>query len=393
MVEKNDFDVLLPYSNRVVENTEGAPLIAVVDWLSVTFKSLVFPDKLIHLLGLKDCPFVPFDSGKYGYTNHLRFGHIGIYYSENNDDIFLDISGQGCREFEQNSIYDWSTFFQLILMLPVKITRLDLAVDDRKGYFTFAKLKKKIKQCIAPDGHTYNHVRSQFREVRILEKFKLSNGEELGTTMYFGSPTSLIQIRIYDKLQQLISKKKTEKEREELKKELGDFWIRTEMQLRDERATLAVVMIAERDEKNLATQVLGHIRKYLLFVDDNGDKNKSRWPISPWWLKFLNDVEALPLTMVAPDVSVEKAFNWLLRSCSASFDLVLAACDYDLDFVLKMVIEGNMNQKKKHENMLIAFKGKNYNADEIITKRNEMLIEMINIKKDQNQKGNGSDHD
>jgi phage replication initiation protein len=393
MVEKNDFGVLLPYSNRVVENTDALPLIACVDWLSVTFKTIAFPEKIITLLGLKDCPFIPFDSGKYGYAQHLRYGHIGIYFSENKEDCFLDISGQGCREFEQNSIYDWSTFLSLILLLPINITRLDLAIDDRKGYFTFSKLKKKIKKKIDSKGMEYNEVRSKFKEARILEKYILATGDNAGVTIYFGNPTSDIQIRIYDKLQQVLGKKKTKKEKEDFKKELPDFWIRTELQLRNDRAFIAGQMIAQHDDDNLAKQVLGHLRNYLLFVDNNGDINRSRWPICNWWLKFLGDVEKLPLTMVAPDVSIEKAVDWLFRSCSANFDMVLAAFDYDLELMLKFIVEGAGKQKKKHENMLKTFKGKTYDENEIIDKRNQMLIDLINIKKDQNQKGNGSDHD
>jgi phage replication initiation protein len=381
MLNLDEFQTVPPYTNRGAENTRVADLSACVDWLSVTFKAVKNPKNIIMLLGLDESLFIPFETGKYGYAYHLRFGHIAVYYSPEKESTFLDISGQGCREFEQNGKYPWSTLLALILMNDVNITRLDLAIDDKKGYFTFAKLKKKI---IAAE------VRSRFSKARVLEEFRLADGENLGTTIYFGSPASMIQVRIYDKYKQILNKKAKDKEHRKSLADQMDFksWIRTEMQLRDDRAYLAARLIADNEgfgDNRLAVQILGHLRNYILFVDNNGDKNKSRWPVSPWWEKFLNDVEKLPLSMKMPDATIEKARDWLFHSVTANLDTVLAAFDYNLDLLLDFLVTGALKRKKKHENMLKAYFGNEYNEFELMDKRNELLNKLIQIKIDQAQ--------
>ena len=335
-MEIDEKQSLPPYSNRGVENTCSNGLRACVDWLQVTFKNVSSVHDIVHLLGLNFDDFTEFENGKYGFTSHIRFGHIAIYYSYKEDSYFhLEITGQGCRELEQFGKHDWLTLLGLILMLDVNITRFDIAVDDFKGYFKFSQLIKKIKK---------GHVRSRFRKARVLEDIVLNDGSTAGTTIYFGSPKSDIQIRIYDKLKERLSAGKT------LEEDVS-VWNRTEVQMRDKRALQACYELVE-NIYSVGPEVQGILRNYVLFCDPTDDSNKSRWPISKFWTSFLNNVEPLKLTVVAPDATLEKSESWFENNVTPTFALLLEAHNNDLSKIQDWIEKGKKKQTKKHENML-----------------------------------------
>lgn len=353
-----DISGMPPYSNRGAQNTWSKSLTACVDWLQVTFKTIQNPYDVIDLLGLEHTDFTSFETGKYGFNSHIRFGHIAIYFGENFDFVHLEISGQGCREYEQYKKHDWSVFIGMILMLDVNITRLDLAIDDTKGYFSFSTIKKKIKE---------EQVRSKFKTARVLEEYQLSDGENLGTTVYFGSPQSMIQVRIYDKLKEKI--KKGQPIEEGMKK-----WIRTEVQLRDDRALIAAQIISRTSDSQLGSHIAGILKRYITFVDRTSDSNKSRWPMSKFWEKFLGDVEELPLTLIAPDSTIQKTKHWIDKSVVASFATLMEAYDYNPAFIRQMLQEGGSKMKKKHENMLARYrKEKGLSISGNTESRNELI--------------------
>jgi phage replication initiation protein len=341
-------------------------LTACVDWLQVTFKTVQNPYDVIDLLSLEPGDFIFFENGKYGFPYHLRFGHIAIYYSDELEFVHLEITGQGCREYEQYKVTDWSVFLGLILMLDVNITRLDLAIDDTKGYFSFRTIKSKIKT---------EQVRSKFKTAKVVEEFQLSDGSNLGTTCYFGSPQSMIQVRIYDKLKERLNKNKSVDSS-------IDKWIRTEIQLRDERAYIAAKVISESPDSMLGTHIQGILKRYMNFVDkDKNDSNRSRWPVSKFWEKFLGDVEELPLTMIAPEASIQKTKDWISNSVVASFETLLDANNYNVDLIIDMIQSGSLKRKKKHENMLARYrKEKQIDGDIITDKRNDLLQKLITLK-------------
>lgn len=358
-----DISGMPPYSNRGAQNTWSKSLTACVDWLQVTFKTIQNPYDVIDLLGLEHTDFTSFETGKYGFSFHLRYGHIAIYFGENFDFVHLEMTGQGCREYEEYKKHDWSVFIGMILLLDVNITRLDLAIDDKKGYFSFSTIKKKIKE---------EQVRSKFKSARILEEFQLSDGQTLGTTVYFGSPQSMIQVRMYDKLKEKL--KKGQPVDEGLKK-----WIRTEIQLRDERAYIAAKIISENQDADLGSHIAGILKRYITFVDRSSDSNKSRWPISKFWDKFLGDVQELPLTLIAPDSSIQKTETWIDKSVVASLDTLLEAHDYNPNFIVSLIQEGGKKRKKKHENMLARFRKERGLSQDGNTEIRNKLIKTLSL--------------
>jgi len=370
-------EVLPPYTNRGVENTTKNGLRACVDWLQVTFKSVQNVEQIIQVLGLDFDDFMHFETGKYGYTYHYRFGHIAVYYSNEISNCHLEITGQGCREYEQFAPHDWQELLSLILMLDVNITRLDLAVDDFHGYFTFKQLIKKIKK---------GHVRSRFKKARVFEDVLLNDGSTAGMTIYFGSQKSDILVRIYDKLQERLAAGKEVQEGIEV-------WNRVEIQMRDDRAkTAAYALVHSLDSVGVTVQ--GILRNYVLFCDPkDSDTNKSRWPISKFWLKFLDNVAPLRLSQVAPDMTIERVKDWFEHTVVSNFALLLEAYKNNPSLIDDWFVKGKEKQKKKHENMLKRFKKEQSLMNISLDERRKVVKETLLKPKRLHKKKESSGHE
>ncbi|HYK74652.1 MAG TPA: hypothetical protein VEV44_16275, partial [Pseudoneobacillus sp.] len=104
-----------PASNTGALNTEESGLRSLVDWVSFTLKNVTDVRDVVDILGLDFNSFRECPNGDKGYMEQIRFGDISILYNGREDmGIHVNISGQGCRQFETYSNMDWSTFFALL---------------------------------------------------------------------------------------------------------------------------------------------------------------------------------------------------------------------------------------------------------------------------------------
>jgi phage replication initiation protein len=332
-------------SNTPVQNTSTGGLRACLDWFQATFRGITNPLEVVTLLGMKESDFVVVDSGKYGYNFQMRCGYIAVYFSDKLPSVHLEITGQGCREYEAKKLYDWTTLMGLFLMLDINITRLDLAIDDFKGYFTIAGIHSKLKR---------KHARSIFKNFRFMEKQNISTGENHGKTVYLGSVKSDLMVRFYDKYKERLSKGY------EIKDGIT-FWNRTELQLRRKRALAAATLIAE-ESFEIGNLAQGILKNYITFVNltymENGelDKNKSRWNTSPFWLDFLGAVRKIKLTQVAPDQTIEKLKSWFDVSMVSTLAVLMEAFDNDKEMLEEWLKSGKERYADKHKLMLDKFR-------------------------------------
>jgi phage replication initiation protein len=330
-----------PYTNRGAQNTSEGDLIACVDWLQATLFHTSNPYEVIGLLALNDEDFQALETGKYGYPFQLRFHHIAIYYGPGKEHCHLEMTGQGCRQYEQLQKFEWSVLFSLLLELKSNITRLDLAIDDFKGYFKVATLYRKLKS---------GHARSKFKSFRYMVAAKIASKEITGQTVYLGSPQSKLMFRFYDKLAERLSKNF----------EIEDgltCWNRTELQLRDARAQAAATLIAT-EKYNLGDMVSGILKNYINFLNPTKDSNKARWPVAKFWDKFLGDVAPLTLTEKAPDRTLEQVKSWYDKNMTPTFAMLYDAFGDDPDLFYNWIKEGYSKMGKRHRNLLDDYKTK-----------------------------------
>ncbi|OPX01408.1 replication initiation factor domain-containing protein [Geobacillus sp. LEMMY01] len=300
-----------PYANRGALSTSSIGLRACVDWVQATFPASLSDREIIEFIGLDFGDFRKIDAGKYGYTFHYRSGHIALYGGGREDmGWHLEITGQGCREYERIG-KDWDVLFGQILFCG-RFTRVDLAIDDFEGYFSLGTVEKKVKKA---------ELTSRFRQARVISGYQLADGGVLSKTVRFGSDDSRISVIMYDKrLERLSAGKQVD----------VDFWQRTEIRMRDERAQAAAYLVAHGADMigRVARSVLA---SYIMFRRPVSDGNKSRWPICDWWDKFIGEVDKLSLSRVAPDRTIEDTVDWIERQVSPSMSaVVLALADYEV---------------------------------------------------------------
>lgn len=182
----------------------------IYDWVSITSK-IHSPDDFIRLLGL-DHDSISWEKvkGAHGYRDRLYWEKISIHYNgADGMGIWLEMSGQGCRAFETFGSGDYETLFSEVFENPgdMNITRLDVAFDEHSGLLDIAE--------ICEDTRKQEYV-SRFQGWEVVDSDK-------GSSVTFGSRSSEILIRIYDKAA-------------ERGFDDGRHWIRVELQLRRERA-------------------------------------------------------------------------------------------------------------------------------------------------------------
>lgn len=345
--------------NRTLEST----LNACVDWLQVTFKDVNGLHEIYNILKLNEEDFIELDTGRYGYDSQMRFGHIAIYFNQyKNADmgIHLEMSGQGCREYEQYNKFGFNYLIPQIFNYVINVSRLDLAVDDRFGYFKVSTLERTLK-----DGF----VKSKFKRARSVTDIKINGGHELGKTLYFGSASSDLQIRFYDKKEEMISKGRDV--------EGINSWVRSELQLRRENAFNAAHMIASG--VGLQDIILGILRNYISFCARTKDKNKSRWQLAKYWEKFLDDVAKIKIAKEMPETSIKRSLDWFENSVTPTFSILLEAFDYDVSLMVNWMENGRDKRSKKHENMLNRFRAEKLIEKEIELQRKSKAFEKLMV--------------
>lgn len=352
-----------PYSNRGVQNTEDYHLTSSVDWFSCTFLVETEPMEIIRILGLKPELFKQMKHGGSGYRKGWFFNNIKVLYDGNeNMGVHVDMTGQGCRNYEKYSELTWQDLFirfSVHYVAMVNVTRIDIAVDDFKGYFKIPNLIKYLKR---------GDVTSKFKMARGISNFIIQTGEEVGYTLYFGRPASDIQIRFYEK--------NIEQEMKgNIVPDWAKIWNRTEIQARDVRAD-AIVRILSKDINKLGDVVTGILKNYINFrrsgyIDGKKtvDMNKSRWDSAKFWIDFLGDVDKLPLTLKPTDVTIEKKYDWFDHGVKKTWAMLCMAFPNDTNELINNFISTGMEKLEESDwDIIDDFRSKNLTLEDFLEK-------------------------
>lgn len=276
-----------------------------IDWLSFTSKSLSL-SQILDLLGFEDSDSILWQrcNGFYGYRDRINFDGINIHYNPFKIEmgILVEMSGKGCRRFEESSSINFSSLFHTLVSDSddFNITRLDVAYDDFESILD-------VNQIIS-DVHNFNFVsKFQARSIRIEE-----HAGHTGQTVYFGSQKSAVMFRLYDKAY--------ERNREE-----EGSWYRFEIQLRGDRAFNFV--FAYVNGSSIGHLFFGVINNYLRFVvpdQDHHDSRKRRWSTAPYWSKWLAHLEKISLyTSHTTEYNLFRTERYVHKQCSNSIEALI----------------------------------------------------------------------
>lgn len=236
------------------------------DWLTFSTKIHSLFD-VIDMLGLQGVKFEQM-RGRYCYADRLNYDGINIMYNGREDmGICVEMSGQGCRDFETYGNGDYQGIFDMILenwnadaeKRQMNISRLDVAYDDFDkildlGYYMQAAQKGDyVSRC---------------KDIEVIYSNK-------GCSVCHGSRRqSDVYVRMYDK--------KIERGRTDL-----EHWIRCEIKLKDDCARGFIALGG--DVRDNYFDVLNNYLRYV--IPSSNETNKSMLPSSPEWLKFVETWE------------------------------------------------------------------------------------------------------
>jgi len=349
-----------PHSNRGVlrkKEEEKKQLTSMIDYVRISFKTHDIDHIIQNVLHIHKDFMTEEPRGFYGYIGTWRMDMIKVFYSAPGDErgTLIELSGKGCRQFEsflECRGKTWFDFFQDCLNENGSFTRLDIAVDDKKTYFSIPDLLKKVQNGLCV---------TRYRRIDSNLSNEAMDGSSVGTTIYFGSKKSESYLCFYEKNYEQATKFNLPYD------DLED-WNRYEIRLKSERAHSAVcALISDRNLKKLA---IGVISNCIRFVEDGeGDKRKRN--TSSFWLDFVDGVEKLQLTIEPKKDFYEKSRNWLQNSCAPTMKMILEAdrslgnsrlLDVILNAedgalgesdLLNMIF--NADLKEKHEKMLDTY--------------------------------------
>ena len=302
--------------------------IIIYDWLSFTFKSND-PYYIVSVLGLDHVHWEN-TKGAHGYRDRLYFNCISIHYNGRDDmGVWCEISGQGCRTFESLSDLPegrkWEKMFQEIYADHMHITRLDVAYDDHIGLLNINQmiLNTRLKEYVS---------KSDYWEV--IESSK-------GQSIQFGSPTSEILIRIYDKAA-------------ERNCDPGTHWIRCELQLRRDRAARFLDLV--QSGMTIGEAFCGVVINYLRFVEpDPLDSNRWRWPIKEYWGDMLCSAQAIKLYQ-APgmEYNLDRCRKYVIGQAGYAIKAYIDCVGKDQFF--RELDSRTYNKNPKYERLVEAYK-------------------------------------
>lgn len=324
----------------------------IIDWFAMSFREKgVTVHDIIDVLGLPSNFEWRKLPGRYCYRDRLSFDHIHIYYNNVNPDCdfpLLELTGQGCRNFETFSRLGFDHLFELAKdSEKYHMSRLDIAFDEFTGIFDIQKM--------VGDYFFGNWVSSSFKG-RI--DIKIEQGKDRiihGFSLMTGTKSSDMYMRIYDKAN-----------------ERGFFdgrhWIRCELVLKQDRATTFI-----KNPASLGEKYRGVILKYFRFLSPSKtDSNKRRWKMRKYWADFLGAVE--PISVFTPkniEYNLPRLQKYVFGQGGNSIETLLL-CSSMYDF-----FDGLLNRNSRltpRQNFLIEQCHSSIDKNDVMTR--EMLIEL-----------------
>jgi hypothetical protein len=101
--------------------------------------------------------------------------------------------------------------------------------------------------------------------------------------------------------------------------------VRVELQLRSERAELAVLeLMACSSEDEVELRARGLLIDYLEFVDRDSDSNMGRRKRLPWWASFVEGVARVRHLIPRAAKSLDRCVGWIQQKVAPSIAMAMA---------------------------------------------------------------------
>lgn len=317
------------------------PLTLLFDYIRIRFPTTNVKKIAETILRLRFDYMIHEDYAFYSYQEQYVMGDIIVMVSQEKEKgVLLELKGRGCRQYETFLLAQqrtWHDFFCDCLAVGAVIKRLDLAINDRTGILAIPELTKKCKneECI-----------SLFRSFKSYRSGELLRNHEkvgMGNTLYIGSLKSEVYFCLYEKNYEQYVKLGIPLEEAKTKN-------RFEIRLKNERAYLALIdFVKNRNIEKTAFSIINH---YLRFADNDGNKQRSKWPTNERWLWFIGkNRQELRLTTEPQPYTIERTLNWLAHQVAPTLKMAMKLDQLQqTHHVKKMIAEAELTEK--HQKIL-----------------------------------------
>ena len=282
----------------------------------------------------------------HGFTDVMRiapgtnvaFGGTMTNRKSGEETTMLEMSGEGCRDFEDRyfsrrfmeddsidrseTVRDgWISLIEKCLSMDGECKRVDVPTDDFSGGITVSEIKEKVA------NHHYStelralevtdeRGKEELKDVKTVKDSKLS-----GYSATFGTRKSL-QLCIYDKLAERMAAGIDPK---------VDSWIRFEVRFYHDRAGQEIQKLLKALKcKTESSHIVGCLSSIIDFKEESGMSERHRSKAETWskWTELAKSGTGSIGFAVAPRVmSIESNASWLVREGGKSFLRILAALD------------------------------------------------------------------
>ena len=309
-----------------------------VDWLSFTVTSTSDIVDALDLFGYVIDDFAKLPKGARGYRTMYRANSSGIYVlcdGNANMGVHIDVSGSAVSDFlerfhsslevfcpfEGSKCYDLDPDTSAMMALLSRImdnghlTRLDIAIDDVGcRYFTTDDIVTLYDN---------RQIVTKFRNMRNVVEFE-NPGTKTGHTVYFGSRSSDIFLRAYDK------RLERNAHRSDHEPAIKFPWVRWELELKDDRAmSAAKMLVSGMNVGVVAVGVLGHYMR-MINLDDT---NRSRCSMYLRWADFIDGISSKRLTVFKAPITLAEKRSWINRQVMPTLAAIVMADGGSLEFV------------------------------------------------------------
>ena len=324
------------------ENLENK-LTVLVDYMAFTITAQNMDvNDVIEFMGFAPHLFEDMPKGANGYKRMKKcsLNGISVLYDGTDDmGIHVNVTGQGISSlldafmetFSSETPFGkgYSLWQETVLsrfcadVLEVgQFTRIDIAIDDYgMNYYS----PDELDECWHNDK-----IVTKFRSEYIHRKSDAPRNCS-GRTVYFGSRTSSLMLRVYDKkLEQNTGLKPTDDNYIDME------WIRWELEFKNERANdLAKQFI---DNIPLGQVAVGVLHYYFRIIQFD-DSNRSRCSNDEKWDNFINGIKKLRICMRKQPKTLYEKERWIDDQVAPSLALLLIMNDGDTNYLNNIALK------------------------------------------------------
>ncbi len=268
--------------------------------------------------------WIPLDYGSHGYQSAIA-GPGGArldFDAKGRWDFNLSLPGKACRRVGGDRMI---SLLRFCFENAGKARRIDVCIDDY-GHTVTPEMVMSAAQ--GPD------VVTKVKQGRIIQGFDIKSDAVTGQTVYFGSPTSRRQMRVYDK---------------NLESDGEIDAVRWEMQERDDAAETLLGDLAYQPWQIIIPR---RIVSFIDFRDYESNSEVEHRERLDWFKAFVGSVERANVYIAQGIGTVRDKIDWIRRTIAP---MLAVAMDYwkgDTEELWDIVKDGKSRWKPRHRALL-----------------------------------------